>query len=242
MKNYLVIGLGIFGDNLATSLFRSGQDVMVIDKNQGKINRIIDQVSVAYCGDATDELFLNGVSLESVDIAIVTIGEDERSSLLVTHYLLEAKVPYVLAKANSFRHGSILHRLGVHQIIYPEISSADNLCQLLVMENITRLISISSEQVVAIYQCPGEMIGQKIKHIQKKLDSSDLFFAGIQRSQFHVSNEAISKMEHIFISIHESETVILEKDQLVLLGNKRELELQLLKSAEENTNSLNRAE
>ena len=53
-KQYLVVGLGRFGCEIAKTLFNLGNDVLVIDKNEEIIDNIADDVTHAlavYCKD-----------------------------------------------------------------------------------------------------------------------------------------------------------------------------------------------
>ncbi|MBO5767188.1 MAG: NAD-binding protein, partial [Clostridia bacterium] len=51
VKGICVIGLGNVGLNLATTLAKSRQSVLVIDADQEKIDKIGDIVDNAVCGD-----------------------------------------------------------------------------------------------------------------------------------------------------------------------------------------------
>lgn len=45
---YGVIGLGLFGTSLAETLAENGQEVIVLDNNESKINQIQDKVMQAF--------------------------------------------------------------------------------------------------------------------------------------------------------------------------------------------------
>ena len=49
-----VLGLGIFGQTLATELSSFGQDVIALDNNSTTIDFLADQVTKAAVGDITD--------------------------------------------------------------------------------------------------------------------------------------------------------------------------------------------
>jgi trk system potassium uptake protein TrkA len=54
MKRAIVIGLGIFGHNIARDLFENGFEVVAIDKNKEAIQRIRDYSTKAVLADWTD--------------------------------------------------------------------------------------------------------------------------------------------------------------------------------------------
>ncbi|MEK7398130.1 MAG: NAD-binding protein, partial [Candidatus Poribacteria bacterium] len=52
MKQYIVIGVGSFGSNLAITLCELENEVLVIDINKKKIDQIKDKVTHAVIADA----------------------------------------------------------------------------------------------------------------------------------------------------------------------------------------------
>ena len=56
---YLIIGLGIYGANLAMDLTNMGHEVIGADKNPSLVEAIKDYISTAYIIDSTDETSLN---------------------------------------------------------------------------------------------------------------------------------------------------------------------------------------
>jgi trk system potassium uptake protein TrkA len=61
MKRVVVIGLGIFGSQLARQLYESGLEVVAIDKNRDVVQRIKDHSTKAVLADATDKEVLESI-------------------------------------------------------------------------------------------------------------------------------------------------------------------------------------
>ena len=55
MKQFVVIGLGNFGVNVATALHKLGNQVLVLDESERKVEQIKDLVTQAIVADATDK-------------------------------------------------------------------------------------------------------------------------------------------------------------------------------------------
>ncbi|TFG39906.1 MAG: TrkA family potassium uptake protein, partial [Syntrophobacterales bacterium] len=55
MKRVVVIGLGIFGSQLARQLYESGLDVIAVDKNKDVVQRIKDYSTKAVVADASEK-------------------------------------------------------------------------------------------------------------------------------------------------------------------------------------------
>ena len=61
-----VLGLGIFGQTIATELSTFGQDVIALDNNPKTIDSLADQVTKAAVGDITDMIFFARLVLRAV--------------------------------------------------------------------------------------------------------------------------------------------------------------------------------
>jgi len=67
MKRVVVIGLGIFGSQLARQLYDNGIEVVAIDKNRDVVQRIKDHSTKAVLADATDkEVLESSASMQGI--------------------------------------------------------------------------------------------------------------------------------------------------------------------------------
>ncbi len=104
MKRFCVIGLGNFGFHVARALYE-GHEVVAIDTDREKVQRIQDHASYAILGDAANKEFLKGQGIAEMDAVVVSTGERSHLSTLITLYLKELKVPRILVKALDEDHG-----------------------------------------------------------------------------------------------------------------------------------------
>ena len=65
---YIIIGLGNYGHVLAEELSVLGHEVIGADISESRVDSIKDKVATAFVIDATDELSLAVLPLNSVDI------------------------------------------------------------------------------------------------------------------------------------------------------------------------------
>lgn len=89
MKNILLIGLGRFGKHIAMQLNEMGHEIMAVDINEERVNRILPFVTNAQIGDSTDASFLESLGIGNFDICFVTIGGSFQNSLETTSLLKE---------------------------------------------------------------------------------------------------------------------------------------------------------
>lgn len=64
MKNILLIGLGRFGRHIAMELSELGHEIMAVDVNEGRVDKVLPYVTNAQIGDSTNAEFLESLELE----------------------------------------------------------------------------------------------------------------------------------------------------------------------------------
>ena len=99
MKSILLIGVGRFGKHIALKLGELNHQVMVVDKQEERINAILPFVTNAQIGDSTNEEFLQSLGIRNYDVCIVAIGNDFQSSLETTSLLKEMGAKMVVSRA-----------------------------------------------------------------------------------------------------------------------------------------------
>lgn len=119
-STFLVIGLGRFGTNLALRLMDSGNEVMVLDSDEERVNHIAPQVTQAKIGDCMDEEVLRSLDPASFDFCFVCISENFQSSMETTSLLKELGAPMVVAKADRDLHAKLLLKIGADEVVFPE--------------------------------------------------------------------------------------------------------------------------
>ncbi len=120
MKNVLVIGAGRFGRYTCETLQNMGHQVMMIDKDEERINKVLPYVTNAQIGDSTDEAFMRTLGIRDYDLCIVAIGDDFLSSLETTFVLDELGAAKIVARATSASQEKFLLRNGADEVVFPE--------------------------------------------------------------------------------------------------------------------------
>lgn len=127
----LVIGIGRFGAATAGQLDRQDREVLVVDTDQGLVQKWADRVTHAVQLDARSMEALQQIGAEKFQIAVVAVGSSIEASVLVASNLVDLGVPQIWAKAISQSHGKILERIGVHHVVYPEREAGERVAHLL---------------------------------------------------------------------------------------------------------------
>jgi len=166
MKQYIVIGVGSFGSNLAITLCELDNEVLVIDINRKKIDQIKDKVTHAVIADATDKEVLREFVKSSIEAVIVGLGDNMEANILTTLHLKDLKTKRIIAKAMSEDHEKILRAIGVTDIVYPERDVAIRLAKELTDPNLIEYIPLAPEYSIATIASPDKFIGKTLKELQ----------------------------------------------------------------------------
>lgn len=144
-RNFAVFGLGAFGYRVCEVLVQGGGSVVAIDNNAQTVEKVKKVVSVAILIDTTSETELMKAPLDDVDVAIVAIGTNLQASILTTALLKQRDIPYILARATSPIHETILRKIGANEILNIEVASATTIAKRLVAPDVTDAIAMTDD-------------------------------------------------------------------------------------------------
>lgn len=205
-KQFAVLGLGQFGTVLACELHNLGHDVLVIDKNEDKVNKIAGSVTHAIQGDITNEDVLRSLGFDNFDEVIVASSQSIQSSLMACLMLKEQGVKHLVAKASTPLHGKVLAKIGVDKVVFPESDMAAKLAQSMTSTSIIDYIELSDDFNIAELGVPAFITGQTLL-------KADL------RAKFGLNVLAIIRGKETNLSPQASD-ILHENDMIVVIGNK----------------------
>lgn len=211
MKSFLVIGLGRFGHHLAANLLEHGNEVMIIDEDEKKIEDLVPFVTSAKIGDCTNPEVLKSLGVGNFDAVFVCIGTNFQSSLEITSQLKEMGVKRVVSKATRDIQAKFLLRNGADEVIYPEKDLADNLAARYSINNVFDYIDL--EQGYAIYEIPP-----LAEWVDKSIRESDI------AAKYHISILGIRRGEGPSTIMPSADYVIRAEEHLMVLSDERNLE------------------
>lgn len=165
MKQFVVVGLGSFGMNLAATLAEKGHEVLAIDIDEKKVEAIKDQVTHAVKADVTDKKVLSNVVSKDVDAVIVGVNQGMEASILATLHLRDIGVREVIAKVMSDDHAKILRAIGATEIVYPEQDAADRLAERLSTPNLIEHLPLTPEYSIVEVTPPDNFIGKTLREL-----------------------------------------------------------------------------
>jgi len=210
MKTILIIGLGIFGKHLARNFSERGNEVMVVDAKEERVNEIMPYVTSGQIGDATNEQFIEQLGVGNFDLCVVAIENNFQSSLEVTSLLKDYGAPFVLARAGRDVHAKFLLRNGADEIVYTEKEMAERLAVQYSADNVFDYIQLDEDYSIYEISVPDSWVGKSI--IQKNI-----------RARYNINILAI-KEDDIMYPNPNPEHVFTEEERLVIMGHNRDIE------------------
>jgi trk system potassium uptake protein TrkA len=160
---FAVIGLGMFGRMVATSLAREGQAVLAIDINEDEVNRMATELDAVVRADATDEASLRDLRLDRMSCAVVAIGaESMEASILATALLRQIGVPRIVARSLSELHARVLRAVGAHEVVSPEVEMGQRLAYRLSHPNVLDRVDLGDNTELAELEVPAQYVGKTL--------------------------------------------------------------------------------
>ena len=213
-KEFAVFGLGEFVSSIAIALEENGCQVLAVDSNQEKVQEISAYVTHAACANVADQAVVRSLGIHNMDGVIVGIGENLESSIMATICAKECGVPYVLAKANSDIHATVLKRVGADQVIFPEKATGIRLGRNLASGNFLETIELSKKFSMVEIEVPKKWIGKTIRELNLRSKGINI----IARK---------GDLEDLVLIV-DPDSVIQGSETFIIIGSNKDLERELL--------------
>ena len=205
MKNILLIGLGRFGKHIAMQLNEMGHEIMAVDINEERVNRILPFVTNAQIGDSTDASFLESLGIGNFYICFVTIGGSFQNSLETTSLLKELGANLVISRAERDVQEKFLLRNGADRVVYPEKQVAKWASIRYADDHILDYMEVDASHAIFEVAIPDEWIGRSVGEL-------DI------RRRYNINILAVKKEREVSVTI--SVGTVLEADStLLVLGD-----------------------
>lgn len=203
MKQVLLIGLGRYGQNIAVRLNEMGHQVMAVDKDEKRVNAILDIVTNALIGDSTDREFLESLGVRNFDYVIIAIAGDFESSMITTVMVKELGAPNVISRASSEIQEQLLKNNGADVVIYPEKTVGIWTANRYVSEHVLDYFDLADGYSIYEISMPDSWVG-------KTLASMDI------RSKYGINILAVRSGEHLNVTMDPNEKFVKSQSLLVL--------------------------
>lgn len=219
---FAIFGLGAFGTELCRGLMEKGARVIAFDNRPQPVEKVRDVVSQVLVLDSTDEDALRGAPLDSVDVAVVAIGDDVEASILTTALLKNIGVPYLIARAVSDIHMRVLRQVGANEVLNLEIEEGRRLASRLLTAAVLETIPVTDEYSIVELYVPESMAGKSLENLGLR-SRYNVNVIAIERFRTDVDEEGNPAKEERVI-LPAKDDVLLADDVLIVVGRNSDLE------------------
>ena len=165
---YIVImGAGRVGLNLASNLVSRGHDVTLIENDDSLCgNAAAELDALVICGNGTDTKTLEEANVSEADVFVAATGNDE-ANLLSCILVKQYNIPKIIARLSNPDHEEAFKKVGIDDVISPELTAAGYLEKLITRPKVADLIVIGKgdAEILDLTVKNSKVIGKKISEI-----------------------------------------------------------------------------
>jgi len=210
MKNVLLIGLGRFGTHIAMQLARLNHQIMAVDCNEERVNKVMPYVTNAQIGDSTDVDFLQSLGIGNFDVCIVAIGDSFQNSLETTSLLKELGAKLVVSRAEWDVQEKFLLRNGADDVVYPEKQVARWAAIRYTADHIRDYIQVDEVHAIFEVEVPENWVGRTVGELDV-------------RKKYNINIMAVKKDGKVNMVV-SPDTVMTDDVTLLVLGEYKQLQ------------------
>lgn len=135
----VIMGGGRVGLTLADLLVSDGYDITLIENSENLCSNAAEELdALVICGNGTDTKTLEEANIQDADFFVAATGNDEAnllSCILVKNY----DIPKIIARVSNPDHEEAFKKVGIDDVISPEITAAGFLEKIITRPNVADL-------------------------------------------------------------------------------------------------------
>lgn len=162
-SHVIVLGLGTFGAAVARRLAHNKVRVTGVDQDEERVAELQDVLFEALVADVTDPRTIEQLPIDKVDAVVVSLGEDFARSILACLHVLEHKPRRVIAKVVTTDHAKILSKLGVSDLVFPEVEIAEQWADRITWPNVLLRLMTETQQEICELSVPDSLVGKTLR-------------------------------------------------------------------------------
>lgn len=163
----MIMGAGRVGLNLASNLVSRGHDVTLIENDDSLCgNAAAELDALVICGNGTDTKTLEEANVSEADVFVAATGNDE-ANLLSCILVKQYDIPKIIARLSNPDHEEAFRKVGIDDVISPELTAAGYLEKLITRPKVADLIVIGKgdAEILDLTVKNNKVIGKKISEI-----------------------------------------------------------------------------
>lgn len=163
-KHILVLGLKTFGLSIVKQLSKYNCEVLALDKSMDRVEEADEFATEAIQIDTRDTDKMTSLSLNSFDVAIITL-ENVEESIMAAMLFQEEGIPKIIVKSINQMHRKILEKMGIDKIISPETEMGIKLAKTIMNESVIDAINFSDEYSIVEINALDKWVGKSLEKL-----------------------------------------------------------------------------
>jgi len=141
----IVVGGGKVGYYLTKSLLEEGHEVLVIEKDPRKCDRVIDELGAnALLGDGCEASTMTEAGMGRADVVIAVTGDDEDNLVVCQVAKHKFNVPRTIARINNPKNEKIFRKLGIDVTVSSTEVILSQIEQVIPAQSLVHLLTLRS--------------------------------------------------------------------------------------------------
>lgn len=231
-----IIGLGVFGKNLALNLAQLGAEVLAVDKREENISAIKDEVGAAIIMDFADTSPLTRLAIDEMDAVIIAIGDDFEASMALTVKVQELGAQRIVCRVLSPMHERLLRLMKVDRLVVPEEVAARGLAHSLLMRGVVDGFDMGSGHAIIEARVPAGLVGKNLSQTAEYFKSHHVRLVTIKRREHRPLEKLLKNHDdetrRRTLGVINLEETFVADDVFVLFGGEKGLRTFLEEQAE----------
>lgn len=165
----IVIGGGKVGYYLGKELVESQHEVLIVEKDRAKCDRIVDELGdIVLQGDGCEASTMEIAGFGRADMVIAVTGEDEDNLVACQVAKAKFKVPRTVARINNPKNSEIFRRLGIDTTVSATDVILAHIEQELPLHSLIPLMTIKGGglEIVEVKIPPrSSVVGKRIREL-----------------------------------------------------------------------------
>lgn len=204
-----VLGLGAFGQYLAEALYQQGCEVLGIDRNADLVQALKDEMTQTACLDVGDRDALKTLGIDEMDMAVVAMGSNVATSILLVQYLAKSDVPTIIAKAESEEHAEALLSVGATTVSFPERDAARRLAQHVIRPNVLDYFPVEEGYSIIEMVVPAAFTGKTLGDLHIRNEMGILVLAIQQAAEGEEATKTLASSPHADFRLERGHVMLL---------------------------------
>lgn len=223
---YIIIGLGHFGSSLGLKLTKLGHEVIGVDPDMNKVDENKSNMTHTVCLNPSDPVAVSSLPIKDADAVIVCIGMNEGANLLATAVMKQMKAKYLICRAISPLHRTVLEAMQVDDIVYLEEETAHRWAKKLDIRGVEDVYEITGEFNIVEAVVPKRFIGKTLAELDLR-NKYNLNVLTTMKVVEQNNSIGIGKKTKQVQDMASAKTILQEGDIIVIYGKLRDIQSAL---------------